>query len=65
MSGHKHWAEIFGSKVISGFLVGFGLLLIVFTQFLLPKFANAGFITGLCLVLAGIIGLLLRDASER
>jgi hypothetical protein len=60
MNGQMHWARHFGGKAVSGFLVGLGILLMVLTQFLLTRLSTAGFIVGMCLVVAGIIKSVIR-----
>jgi len=65
MSGQKHWIGYFGRRAVSGLLIGFGILLIVLTQFILTRFSTLGFVIGFCLIVAGVIGLLIRYGSGR
>ncbi len=59
----RHWARTSGPKVVSGLLVGAGLLILVITQFLKPGLAKPGFLAGMILAIAGITGLFTTDKS--
>lgn len=53
----RHWARTSGPKVVSGLLLGLGLLILTVTQLLKPGLSKAGFLLGMALAVAGITGL--------
>jgi uncharacterized membrane protein len=59
----RHWSKTAGPKVLSGLLVGLGLLILAVTQILNPSLSNGGFIIGMLLALVGVIGMLASGRS--
>ena len=65
MSGLKYWTYYSGRKVVFGLLIGFGILFMVLAQILVVRFSAAGFVIGICLALAGLMGLVAGHPSRR
>lgn len=62
MSGHQvyrryTWASRSGGKVVSGLLIGFGVLLLVVTEILPCQFSKTIMAISFCIIAFGIIGL--------
>jgi hypothetical protein len=65
-TGVKHWSARSGGKVISGLLIGAGILLMVLATFL--HTSTVGFLIGLVLLTMGITGTLkafLADKADK
>jgi len=65
-TGVKHWSARSGGKVISGLLIGAGILLMVLATFLHKS--TVGFRLGLVFLVMGIAGALkalLADKADR
>ena len=65
-TGVKHWSAHSGGKVISGILIGAGILLMVLITFLHKS--TVGGVLGLVFLVIGIIGTLkalLADKADR
>lgn len=60
----RHWSKTAGPKVVSGLLVGLGLLILAVTQILKPSLSQGGFIIGMLLALAGLIGIFTAGHSD-
>jgi flagellar biosynthesis protein FliQ len=60
----RHWSKTAGPKVLSGLLVGLGLLILAVTQILKPSLSHGGFIVGMFLALAGVIGMFAAGRSD-
>ncbi len=54
----RHWMRASGPRVISGLLIGGGIIILVVSQLLNSRLSNAGFISGMVLALAGLTGIL-------
>ena len=59
--GTSHWKSRSWRKLVSGLWIGFGVFLMVITEFLFPHFSKSGFYLGLCFIGAGLIKLTFRS----
>ena len=62
-TGVKHWSARSGGKVISGLMIGAGLLLMVLTTDLLKS--TVGFVLGLVSLMMGITGALIALLADQ
>jgi len=61
--GFKDWSHRSGGKIISGILMGIGILLMVWTSFLHKS--TKGFVLGLALVVLGLVAALLASLTKK
>ena len=59
------WYCFAGGKVISGLLIGAGILVMITTQFLQARLSHVGFVLGLFIVVVGIIATSLAFLTDR
>ena len=57
----RHWVRSSGPKILSGLVIGLGILTLVLTLFLKPGSYTAGFRFGIVLILLGAAGLALAN----
>jgi len=65
MSGLKYWANESGRNAVSVLLVGFGLLLMVVTRILLPRFSTFAIVIGACFIATGAVRLIAGHRHDR
>lgn len=63
--GLRHWSNHCGWKITSGFLIGFGVLVIVGTQYLGARLSKAGVAAGLLMIAAGLLRYLVYSIHQR
>ena len=53
----RHWKRFFIPKMVSGLLVGMGLLILVVTQLMVGRSSMIAFVAGVACTLLGLVGL--------
>jgi len=61
--GFKHWRNQSGGKLLSGILIGTGILLMVWATFL--HNSRVGFVLGIAFVLMGLIAAFLASLDDK
>jgi len=61
--GFKHWSNHSGGKVLSGILIGTGILLMMWATFLHKT--TVGFVLGFAFVMMGLIVALLAFLTDK
>ncbi len=70
MNGHQvyrryTWASRNGRKVVSGLLIGLGVLLMVVTEILPYQFSKTIMTISFCIIVLGIIGLFFEHLKRQ
>ena len=64
-SQFKHWASHTGGKVISGLLIGSGILILVLAQFYHGRVSRVVFVLGIFFVASGIVTTIFAFLADR